>query len=533
MEFTFSGGNQAGLQLTRAHRSFTDQLIALEQSLDKKNPGKAADALLRMLRSFEDFSQYDREKLLQGSLTHSEGDAAVAEWIASSYDDLARLARRAAPESIIPGAAPPTDIAAVLLIALLLAGYATKWRKISGQRADLAALKRLHQLFQFALSAKVEATILPVIIERRRLETTIEALYVRALLLERFASGNLAPRRLEILDSWLISWMNALWLTREPQAAAPSLCIDTTNELRGLTRYIPGERADLFLTLRPLQRQLDRAVDDFHQGMIFPGWGIGMGFRMEEHLAVIDFLDREFSLIANADVTRSKRFAIGQGAEVKVFCGFNDVWTSALATQSSLTTAVGAPNSVAGASVDSAQSSASARQSVFLDTGTFNARALGTTLQQRSPVRLHDMSDSGLGIEMSTEDAATVEVDDLIALRIDEGRPCVLGIVVRKANLHRQQSALIGVRVLSKAPLRATLEHVTERTTRQTSKGILVPGNAEHGFADSVIVNEATFKASSKLSVMIASSIFHIQLGRVRHQGRGWKLAAIDVALAL
>ena len=87
--------------------------------------------------------------------------------------------------------------------------------------------------------------------------------------------------------------------------------------------------------------------------------------------------------------------------------------------------------------------------------------------------------------------------------------------------------------MLSKAPLRATLEHVTERTTRQTSKGILVPGNAEHGFADSVIVNEATFKASSKLSVMIASSIFHIQLGRVRHQGRGWKLAAIDVALAL
>jgi len=532
MEFTFAGGNQAGLQLTRAHRSFTDQLFALEQNLDKNNLGKVADVLQRMLRSFEDFSQHDREKLLQGSLTHSEGDAAVAEWIASSYDDLARLARRAAPENNIPGKTPPAEIAAVLLIALLLAGYATKWRKISGQRADLGALKRLHQLFQFALSAKVEATILPVIIERRTLETTIEALYVRALLLERFASGNLAPRRLEILDSWLISWMNALWLTREPQASSPSLCIDTTNELRGLTRYTQGERADLFLTLRPLQRQLDRAVDDFHQGIIFPGWGIGTGFRMEEHIAVIDFLDREFSLIANADVTRSKRFAIGQGAEVKVFCGFNDVWTSALATQSSLT-AAGPQHSIAGATVDSAQSSASARQSVFLDTGTFNARALGTTLQQRSPVRLHDMSDSGLGIEMSTEDAATVEVDDLIALRIDEGRPCVLGIVVRKANLHRQQSTLIGVRVLSKAPLRATLEHVTERTARQTAKGILVPGSAEHGFADSVIVNEATFKASSKLSVMIASSIFHIRLGRVRHQGRGWKLVAIDVALAL
>ncbi len=543
MEFTFAAGSQAGLQVTRSHRALTDQLLALEQHLDKTNLGKSADLLLRSMRSLEDFSSKDREHLLQNNLTQSDGDTAVAEWLAASYEDLARLVRGLVSPTAelgkIKSGDTPGDIAAAISLALLLTGYATKWRKISGQRPDQATPQRLHLLYKMAAKAKVEASILNIIIERRTVETTIEALYVRALLLERFTSGNLSPRRLEILDSWLISWMNALWLTREPQADTPSLCIDTRNESRGLTRYTPGERANLFLSLRPLQRQLELAVDDFHQGIIFPGWGMGIGFRMEEHVAVIDFLDREFSLIANAESARNKRFAVGQGAEVKVFCGFNDIWTSALATQSSQTQSR-AGNHVAnhsavmsGASIDDSPSSQSARQASLSSTGIFNAGGQGTTLAQRTPVRLFDISDSGLGLEMASEDAAQVEVDDLIAMQIETGRPCVLGVVVRKANLHRQQSMLIGVRVLSRVPLRATLEHVTERTVRQTSKGILVPGSADHGFADSVIVNDATFKASSKLSVMIASNIFHIRLGRARHQGRGWKLAAIDVALAL
>ncbi len=539
MEFTFAAGSQAGLQLTRAHRALTDQLLALEQHLDKNNLGKSAQLLLRSMRSLEDFSSKDREHLLQNNLTQGDGDTAVAEWLATSYEDLARLARGLVSPPADADKPKLSDVTEAISLALLLIGYSTKWRKISGQRPDQATPQRLHLLYKMAAKAKVEAAILNINIERRAVETTIEALYVRALLLERFASGNLSPRRLEILDSWLISWMNALWLTREPQADSPSLCIDIRNEFRGLTRYTPGERANLFLSLRPLQRQLELAVDDFHQGIIFPGWGMGISFRMEEHVAVIDFLDREFSLIANAESARNKRFAVGQGAEVKVFCGFNDIWTSALATQSSQTQSR-AGNLVAshgavmsGASIDDSPSSQSARQASLSSTGIFNAGGHGTTLAQRTPVRLFDISDSGLGLEMASEDAAQVEVDDLIAMQIETGRPCVLGVVVRKANLHRQQSMLIGVRVLSKVPLRATLEHVTESTVRHTSKGILVPGSADHGFADSVIVNDQTFKASSKLSVMIASNIFHIRLGRARHQGRGWKLAAIDVGLAL
>ena len=52
------------------------------------------------------------------------------------------------------------------------------------------------------------------------------------------------------------------------------------------------------------------------------------------------------------------------------------------------------------------------------------------------------------------------------------------------------------------------------------------------GFADSVIVTDATYKAIPTLSVMVASGVFHLRLGRVRQQGPGWKLAAVEVRVA-
>ena len=158
MEFTFSGSSTVGLQVTRAHRTLTDQLIALEHSLDKTNPGKSAEILMRTLWSFESFSVKDRERLLQGSLTQTEGDHAVAEWVASCYDDLARLARRAVPENIDFATVKPSEIAEALSLALLITGYATKWRKIAGLRPNLATPKQLHQLYRFAHKTQVDAT---------------------------------------------------------------------------------------------------------------------------------------------------------------------------------------------------------------------------------------------------------------------------------------------------------------------------------------------------------------------------------------
>jgi hypothetical protein len=515
-----------GLQLTRYHSGMADKHSALDQSLDKKNVIESAQAVGKALREFEEFSRGDREKFLQAGLAQTGSDQAVCEWVAERYDHLARIARSVVPHDLSPDNPQRKSLGWAWALAVLLTGHASKWRKIAGLRADTAARGRLHKLFVTAGNAGVHDGILEVMVDRRSIETTVESLYVRGLLLERFASGNLAPRRLEILDSWLLEWMGSLWLSREPITDGPSLAINTRNPNVGLTRYAAGEKADYFLGMRPLQRQLDRAVRDFRRGVIFPGWGIGLVFRVEEHVGVIDFLEREFAIIESSGAQKSKRFAIGGGSGVTAFAGFNDIYSRALQRQSTL----GASNVTESSAVNApgdGLSAAASRRAALSETGSQVAQRLG-----QQPIHLLDISESGLGLEMSTDDAALFEVDELIAVRIEPDKPCVLGVVARKTTTQQRSMVTVGVRVISKVPLRATLEMLNDRLVRQPAKGIFVSGKAEHGFADSIIVTDAVYKANPTLSVMVSAGIFHLRLGRVRQQGPGWKMAAVEVRVA-
>lgn len=526
MSSTPPGLGQPGLQLSRYHSGMADKHSALEQSLKKSGGIEAEEAISKALREFEEFSRNDRERFLQGGLAQTGSDQAVCEWIAARYDHLGRIARHIVPyEQVHAGLNAPV-MARIWALAVILTGHASKWRKIAGLRSDTAVRGRLHKLFVTAMNAGVDAVILDIMVDRRSIETTVESLYVRGLLLERFASGNLPPKRLEILDSWLLAWMGALWLSREPVTDGPSLAVNTRNPTVGFTRFAPGDRADFFLGLRPLQRQLERAARDFHRGIIFPGWGIGQTFRMEEHVALIDFLEREFAIIESSGAQKSKRFAIGNANAVSVIFGFNDIYSRALQNQSTMSANSVTERSAINAPGD-ALSAAAARRASLSETGSYVQPQVG-----RQPIHLLDISESGLGLEMDSEEAGFIEVDELIAVRIEEGKPYVLGVVARKTSAHQRSVTTIGVKVLSKVPLRATLEMLNDRLVRQSVKGIFVAGKADHGFADSIIVTDAIYKANPTLSVMVSSGVFHLRLGRVRQQGPGWKMAAVEVRVA-
>ncbi|MBL8511093.1 MAG: hypothetical protein JNM52_05560 [Betaproteobacteria bacterium] len=512
MDFTSVDGHQPGLQLTRAHRTVADKHLVLEQNMSQRSPQETITELGRAVRDFEAFSQNDRERYLQGGLAQTEGDRAVSVWIAERYGDLARIARKCVPAKPKDNLADAQQRAPAWALATLLIGHASKWRNIAGMMPDPENPSRLHQLYRTARRAMIDARIQTIFIEQRVVESTVEALYVRALLLERFAGGNLPPKRLEILDNWLEAWMGALWLTREPLPGVANLCVNTHDPARGLTRYIPGERANYYLALPPLRRQLRRTIEAFHQGIIFPGWGSGLNFRMEEHIAVISFLEREFHMLEIASAQKSKRLSINIHAEVSLYLGFNDIFGRALAAQTTLK-----EGSVEDTKINAKPDA----------TGSFTAFN-----GIRGPIYLHNISESGMGLEMSVSDAAQIQIDDLIALQIELHRPCLLGIVVRKATATNRDRTQVGVKVISRVPLRATLEEVTDRLTRSTAKAIFVAGDAEHGFADSIIVPDAVYKANPTMSIVIAPHSYQIKLGRVRHQGAGWKMAAVEVLVA-
>ncbi len=522
MEMTPIGGAQTVPKMSRAHREIADKHTELEHTLAKLKPLEASEGVIRAAHDFEAQTRSDREQLLKGDFAQTREEVTFCEWFSTRYDHLSRMARTAV-SSASHDMREAEQLAPAWAHAILLAGHSAKWRKIAGQRTNDAGRLTLHQLFKSAQKYGVDATIIKVNIEGQFIEATVEALYVRALLLERFASGNLSPKRLEILDNWLIQWSDSLWLTREPILDMPALAVDTTSQTRGFVRYEIGDQADYFLALVPLQRQLDRAVADFHRGVIFPNWGVGTTFRMDEHIAVIDFLEREFSLIAAMSATKSKRFAVNSNLEAEVHFGLNDICNRALYAQS---TRVG--TKAIGVTIPGRDS----MSSVPKPGGPNSTGAFSAFDPNRRPLAVIDVSETGLGLEIDSQEAGEVDVDDLIAVRLEAGRPAVLGVVARKAGGRQRYVSVLGVRVLAKMPLRATLEYVSEKTARPQVTGIFVAGNAENGFGDSLVISDTTYRAGPILSATVGSGIFQLRLGRVRNQGRGWKMVSFDVIVA-
>jgi len=521
---------QAGMQLTRQHTALVDvhddlQMDVSEELLDDPNA-----AIAMALLELEALSRDNRDRLLQGGLNWTDGDRAVCDWVAGRYDHLSRIAYSAAAQvrkSVTSGA---ESSATIFGLTLLLLGHAIKWRKSAGQAADVTLRERGQRLYVSAAKRNLESTAFKVVVEREAIETNVEALFIRVLLIERFSSGNLSAKRLEILDTWMLASAQSTWLTRELREGGAIFCVDPTSQMRPLVPYQPGIVAPLYLPLWPFQRHLATIAHAFHVGTIYPGWGLGLRFRIEEHIGVMEFLEREFTLIEAVGVKKSKRLPVG-GELVSLFTGFNDINLRALANQTTLTVA-GVLGVSAAPTKFAAASSPSSPSLISVVNANIDAGAFTTFDAVQGAVTLLDVSETGLGLEMASDDAARIDIDSLVAVKLADHPACMVGVVVRKANVPKRSASLVGVKLLSRVPMRATLEEVNDRLARSTLQGIFLSGGSEGWQSDALIVNDAAYRANVTMSVTVANGRFHVRLGRVLWQGPGWKMTAVHVSVA-
>jgi hypothetical protein len=520
---TSAGSTRAAQQSYLVREQLLAKQSSLESMLNRFAPEAAADQIEQAVVEFEARTRDERERLLQASADeHTPEEIGLCEWYAARYDLLARMARSITERSLPSAFTGPhqesiRQAAGAWAYCILLRGHASKWRQIAGNRT-IAPRGILHQVFKSAFEYKISDHILEVTVEGQRTETTVEALYSRTLLLERFASGNLSPQRLEILDNWLITWMSALWLCTQPPIddATLLLSIDTSSEIHGLTRFEVGQSADFYLALSPLHYQLERAIQSFHRGVLFPGWGIGMAFRVEEHVGVIDFLERELMLLEQNVLVKSKRFSPQSDVMVDVYFGLESIAARGLVGQSANL----APQEIA-----------------KLVSPEYSDN------DKPERLRVLDVSETGVGLALPAALAMSVAIDDLLAIRFGAGYPCALGTIVRKtigAVGTERNATIVGVNFLSRCPLLARLKTAPVPGPRVTLNAILSAGSSPYGSADSLVVSDAVYKASPTLTITFGSGYandasadgvetYHVRLGRVRRKGRGWRMVAFDV----
>lgn len=379
-----------------------------------------------------------------------------------------------------------------------------KW-SMSRERHEYSAI---HDLLLLGMVGERHREPITWIADGRGHETTIEAMYFRMLLLDRFTSGSLTRQQVEILDAWLWEWTSALRGERvPPREAALRVDLDSNHGLREGRRE--GEGPSLYLPLAPLEAQRRRIIAEFHAGRLLPAHGAAAEFRVEEHICVLDHLARAFRAPEGEAPLRAPRQP-ASGTRIEVWVGLPEILSRGIGVGS--------------------------------ETGRYRALNLSdpSIVQQGNATRfgdasrrylwLADASATGLGFQALESDAAGIEVGDILGWRKSHAAPIQLGRVTRRMPSSTTGQVFIGVQLLTHAaqPLKLT-QIVTFDHGHADGTYLFVPGDDESGRRDAFLVSEGTYELQSSYRAHVGSESYTVKFNRVRGKGRGWILAGFEI----
>lgn len=474
----------------------------LRHNAGSADPPTFARELAQLARRLETSTWPTQCEVLSTTLLWNESERAFVNWMRDSYDGLARTATEALARARHTDAEPGGAAGTLAALALAEYGNAIKWAGIAESGRDVVSLVEVKRAFVIAERAGLtdEAHVVPH--GERDTTASLEALFVRALLLDAVCRGNLGPRPLEVIDSWLWEWAGEYRLADTPDG--PVLAFDETGEgglrtTRDQARARPGRR---YLSIEPLERQIAGVVRGFREGRIFPGYGCAADFRVEEHTAALDFL-RFFHGATLNHVTRQSRER--REDRVEAFAGLAEILAKAFAPR-----APEAPSRAPGR------------------TGPASLQAPGIDRLYEIPrrwMRVFDRSPDGVGVEYEEDMNRPIEVGMPVTIHgDDEPRPLLCEVMRREPG--KGHKVRLGLRVLSRDPVKLLLAHPGEE---RGIDALFLPGRDASGQQDALLVAEADFTVRDRFEVRFDDRSFVIRMNRVRHHGRGWFLAGFEV----
>ncbi len=516
MKLSISGTASTG------HEAQQAQLESIIAGL--RHPPKSLDAMgtsaaiAIALANFEEQSAPVRAAALNLSIQRVDAEHGEFLWLADIYARLAAAIRTLSDRVAADDSVLSTVRVRYWAYALLAGGNECKWRLIAGLPASSTQTHWHHLQLGRAQADQTADVVVSIPIEGSSRETSVEALYMRALLLERLASGNLNAQQIEILDEWLLAWMHSLIVSRKRPDDENALVADLTGA-QGFTLALRGEpegdpRGKVYLPVKPIMRQLDHAIERFHQGLIFPGFGLGMQFRIEEHAGVIDYLSREFALLMARREFKQPRSPAAGFREAAVFVGMNDILTRAVQASDASLLRIAAPFTPAQA-------------------GKGGFSALDPAMRI---LTVRDQSETGFGLIAGPDHQDAIAVGDIAAVRLSAQSPAAICMVTRKVRQPQMLGTLIGMRILTRTSRPLSLAHGGAeqaqegvRNARPPVSAIFIPGEDTSGRGDSIIVSETVYRGPTSFRVRLGGEVFRVVLGRIKLQGRGWKMAAFSV----
>jgi hypothetical protein len=494
-------------------RAGWDRMLAwLRKSAQIDDPLSLSNEILAQHARFESALAREEPELVANQLLWNEDEREFSLWIEGAYNAFSRTAS-ALLERLLPGGDGAPEPAAICMAALALAtgGSGIKWSEIAGAGRRAVSVPDLQRVFSRAdASAIAEAQAsMPFLDEESSL--TVTAHYARMRILDALCRGTLGRQQAAIVDCWLREWAPDYPIVPGPVAKA-YLPVNSKSH-RGMHAGTPSADGghERVLLIEPMAGHIELVVRWFHDGRIYPGHGVASRLRVEEHVAVLDTL-RGFLHTARRGLTERPPRE-GREAHVELYVGLAEILAKSFAFS-----ADGGKSPVLGAAL--------APLPLAAASGPADSRKAIETQYEvaRRTMRLLDESDGGLGLE-GEEGAHALEAGTLIAVRRAPAELPLLCELVRRVAIPGTPTRF-GARVLS-----GDMKSITLACEGKGAgvKALFVAGHDSSGRGDSIVVSSSDFDPEAIHEVQFADRVYRVRLNRLRHRGRGWVLAGLEV----
>ena len=409
-------------------------------------------------------------------------------------------------------------------------GAAIKWCFMRHEPLRPTAWPAAHALYRFAEQVGLATYPMRLFDEEGERRTTLQALYLRPLLVDVFNTGSLSTAQIEIVDAWLADWTTdyALDTDYSPDRHALFVDLDAPSGMR-LAAGVAYGSLHRYLRIDSLKQQIDAVRNAMRSGRSFHGRGVPTEFPVEAQVGLLDIIERVQHTLFQANAsTLAPRTPIGDlRAEVRL----------GISAVHAVISGDDAP-----VQVDDAPKIAVAPPVQFGGIELTLTPSQSTGNDEQAPTRgnhsgprwqVHDMSSQGFGLTASRAESLDIVIGTLIAIKPDGFANWLVGLVVRKiAQRPAPEETLLGVELLSVRPLPVLLTRYAHAIDAEPDPtlapvaAIYLSGRDSDGDCNSggdvLLLPAGDFGLKTTFSLATRAARFRVRINRVVRKGRDW-----------
>lgn len=400
-----------------------------------------------------------------------------------------------------------------------------KWGYFLNEPGRATPWKQMHALYGLAEADGYSQAPFVLHAAQPSFKPSVQALYLRTLILDLLNSGNLSKIQFEIADGWFSSWCNDYGLDAEYSSRRHLFYVDLAAD-SGLHLMRKDSHGDTIRYMRAdgLKAQIEEVQAGLRQGRLYAGYGAGGVFPMEEHVALLAIIEKLYHSILAGSENRIEERTHFEDREVDVAVGIDRVMRKMREGPEIAPAVAPAPAVAAMEMIEVSPAGLSLMAAdPALSAATVEVPPADPDVERW---RVYDLSSKGYGLLVDRAAGEAVQLNALIALHNHETGGWIVGHVVRKLANRMRGEILVGVEVLSYRPVPIEL---FPRNGAAAARALYLPGLDTNGKLDSVVVRVGEFKSESGYTIRAGGAEYLVRLNRIIKKGSDWIRARFEI----